>query len=51
MKKGKLIFRINGKIFLKSEDKNYGKLKKVEVELNDNKYDDELLALDISRVD
>lgn len=49
--KGKLVFRINGKIFLKTEDKNFGKLAKVEVEVNDNHDDDELLALDISKVD
>lgn len=51
LKKGKLVVRINGKIFLKADEKEFGKLEKVEVELNDNRYDDELLALDISKVD
>lgn len=50
-KNGVAKFKINGKTFLKTDDKKFGKLSKVEVELNDNEYDDELLALDISRVD
>ncbi len=48
---GKTKFRINGQEFLKLDNKKYGKLLKVEVEVNDNHYDDELIALDISKVD
>jgi len=51
LKKSTVIFKINGKIFLKSNKGDFGNLLKVEVELNDNHYNDELLALDISRLD
>ena len=50
-KEGVVKFTINGQTFLKTNDKNFGKLEKVEVELNDNEYDDELISLDISRTD
>jgi len=45
-----IIFKINGKAFLKKDAKDFGNLSKVEVELNDNYYDDELYALDIYEV-
>jgi hypothetical protein len=49
--KNKIVyFKINGKTFLKTDLKDFGKLAKVEVELNDNEYDDELYALDIYKV-
>lgn len=44
---GKVKFSINGKGFLKIDAKDFGNLAKVEVELNDNYYHDELLALEI----
>ena len=47
---GKTIFSINGKRFLKIDANNFGNLEKIEVEVNDNTYDDELLALDIYKV-
>ena len=46
----KVKFYINGKTFLKIDSKNFGNLVKVEVELNDNYYNDELFALDIYKV-
>jgi hypothetical protein len=47
----KTIFYINGQKFLKIDAKDFGKLAKVEVELNDNHYDDELHALEIYKVE
>jgi len=51
VKNGTVLFKINGKIFLKSKSKDFGGLSKIEIELNDNHYDDELFSLDISKVD
>ena len=50
-KKGKTIFLINGQKFLKIDSKNFGKLAKVEIELNVNYMDDKLYALEIYKVE
>lgn len=51
LNKGKLIIRLNGKIFLKADKQSFGNLQKIEVELNNNHFGDALLAMDISRID
>lgn len=49
-KNNMVLFSINGKAFLKKDAKTFGNLVKVEIELNDNRYWDELFALDIYEI-
>ncbi len=50
-KNNKTLFTINGKKFLKTDSKYFGNLAKIEIELNDNQYNDALYALDIYKVE